>query len=95
MSRFGETQLRNAGLDPLYAPHAVDCDIYRPYDKAKRGELNLPADAFIVGVVAANKGNPSRKCFPEIFRAFKALHDEAHGRAPVPAYRTVGQVQRR
>jgi len=26
--------------------------------------------------VAANKGNPSRKCFDEAFRAFKALHDQ-------------------
>ena len=77
MSRFGQDQLRDAGLDPLYAPHAVDCNVYRPHDKREAREaVQLPADAFIVGVVAANKGNPSRKCFPEIFRAFKALHDK-------------------
>jgi glycosyltransferase involved in cell wall biosynthesis len=76
MSRFGQTQLRNAGLDPLYMPHGVDCDVYKPQNKAKsRKATGMPADAFIVGMVAANKGNPSRKCFAEAFEAFKLLHD--------------------
>jgi len=82
MSRFGETQLRDAGLDPLYVPHAVDTSIYRPYPKAEVRELlNLPVDAFVAGMVAANKGNPSRKCFAEALQAFKALHDEHPGEA--------------
>jgi glycosyltransferase involved in cell wall biosynthesis len=76
MSRFGETQLRDAGLDPLYCPHAVDTSIYKPHPKAEcREKLNVPEDAFLVGMVAANKGNPSRKCFAEALEAFKALHD--------------------
>lgn len=81
MSRFGQEQLGD--LDALYAPHGVDTskDAFHPVprDEARR-RSNLPRDAFVVGVVAANKGNPSRKCFPEIIRAFKIFrehHDDA------------------
>lgn len=79
MSKFGENQLRD--LDPLYCPHAVDTSIYRPVDRAEAREaLGLKDDAFIVGMVAANKGNPSRKCFSEAFQAFKLLR-ERHANA--------------
>ena len=75
MSKFGEEQLRNAGLDPLYVPHAIDTSIYKPLDKAESREItHLPADTFIVGQVAANKGNPSRKCFAEAMQAFRLFH---------------------
>lgn len=74
MSKFGREQL--ADLDPLYCPHAVDTEVFCPRDRADSREvLGLESDAFIVGMVAANKGNPSRKCFAEAFQAFKALHD--------------------
>jgi glycosyltransferase involved in cell wall biosynthesis len=77
MSRFGQKQLEGAGLEPLYVPHAVDTSVYAPQDKAEaREKLNMPKDAFIVGMVAANKGNPSRKCFSEAFQAFKLFRDD-------------------
>lgn len=75
MSRFGERELREAGLDPLYVPHGVDTAAYRPVDDA-RAQTEMPEDAFIVGMVAANKGNPSRKGFPEAFSAFAALREQ-------------------
>lgn len=75
MSRFGERQLRAAGFDPLYCPHAVDTNVYRPLDRAEAREATgIPADAFVIGMVAANKGNPSRKCFAEAILAFKRFH---------------------
>lgn len=81
MSKNGRDAFEAAGLDPLYCPHAVDTGIYHPIDqKAARKETQLPEDAFVVGMVAANKGNPSRKCFSEAFQAFKAFrasHPEA------------------
>lgn len=91
MSRFGEEMLRDAGLDPLYVPHAVDTSLLSPQPKDEAREaIGLP-DEFIVGMVAANKGNPSRKCFVEAFQAFKVhlakhpdsllyMHTEATGR---------------
>lgn len=75
MSRFGEQMLRDAGLDPLYVPHGVDTKVYEPVKRAKaRKAVGFPRDAFLVGMVAANKGNPSRKCFAEAFEAFRAFH---------------------
>jgi glycosyltransferase involved in cell wall biosynthesis len=69
MSRFGERMLGR--LDPLYVPHGVDTDAYKPYDRATvRRKVGVPEDAFLVGMVAANKGRPSRKGFVQAFQAF-------------------------
>src|SRR4051812_33267490 len=69
MSRFGERMLGR--LDPLYVPHAVDCKVYQPHDrKAVRELVGIPEDTFVVGMVAANKGRPSRKGFVQAFQAF-------------------------
>jgi glycosyltransferase involved in cell wall biosynthesis len=78
MSRFGEQQLKDAGLSPLYCPHAIDTSIYRPLDQAEsRRDTQIPEHAFVVGMVAANKGrSPSRKCFYESLSAFKMLLDQ-------------------
>lgn len=74
MSRFGEEQLRE--FDPLYCPHGIDTTRLKPWDQTEaRKTSRLPQDKFIVGMVAANKGNPSRKRFPEALRAFKALRE--------------------
>jgi glycosyltransferase involved in cell wall biosynthesis len=74
MSRFGERMLED--FDPLYCPHGIETSVYKPYDKRESREyLGLDKDTFLVGMVAANKGNPSRKCFQEAFQAFKLLHD--------------------
>ena len=89
MSRFGEQMLGDAGLEPLYVPHGVDTAALSPQEGAKEA-IGLP-DKFVVGMVAANKGNPSRKCFVEAFQAFSAhlgrhpdsilyMHTEATGR---------------
>jgi glycosyltransferase involved in cell wall biosynthesis len=83
MSRFGYNQmLEVAGLDPYYRPHAVDTTVFcpRPAERdAIRGELDLPTDAFVVGMVAANTAN--RKAFPQAFLAFARFaraHDDAY-----------------
>jgi glycosyltransferase involved in cell wall biosynthesis len=75
MSKFGRDEL--ADFDPLYVPHGIDTKVLRPIDKAEaREKTGMPEDAFIVGMVAANKGNPSRKNFDQAFQAFKALHNK-------------------
>ena len=74
-SRFGERMMHEAGLDCYYAPHMIDCEVHKPKPKRiSREKMGLPQDAFIVGMVAANKGNPSRKCFQQQLEAFKILH---------------------
>ena len=81
-AKFGEKNLRAAGVQNVsYVPHGVDVDTFTPGDKAEaRRRLGLPGDKFIVGMVAANKGYPSRKCFPEqllAFAQFKKRHPDA------------------
>jgi hypothetical protein len=69
MSRFGQQMLGR--LDPLYVPHGIDTNIYKPIDrKTAREECGVPDGAFLVGMVAANKGRPSRKGFSQAFQAF-------------------------
>ncbi len=73
MSRFGEERL--AEFDPIYVPHAVDTKVFAPINEA-RELAGFPKDAFVVGMVAANKGNPSRKAFPQAFKAFQLFHEK-------------------
>jgi glycosyltransferase involved in cell wall biosynthesis len=73
MSLFGEKQLREGGLDPLYVPHGVDTNVMRPTDNRAqaREALRIPEDAYVVGMVANNQGfAPPRKAFPEAFEGF-------------------------
>jgi glycosyltransferase involved in cell wall biosynthesis len=94
MSKHGENAMKEAGLDPIYVPHGVDTRLFVPMDEEGRMEarrmLNWPEDAFVVGMVAANRGVPSRKGFPQAIEAFARfsksqpnallyLHTEPHG----------------
>lgn len=70
-SKFAADECRKAGLDAAYVPHAVDCSIYKPGDRAAaRKAIGMPEDTFVVGMVAMNKGFPSRKCFPQLLEGF-------------------------
>lgn len=74
-SEFATRKMDEAGLDYDYIPHGVDIETYKPMpQRAARERLGWPVDAFVVGMVAANKGNPSRKCFQQQLEAFKLLH---------------------
>lgn len=75
MSKFGQEQLRKAGLAyNLYVPHGFDENIFKPMERAAaRAELRIPQDAFVVGMVAANKGIPSRKGFAQGIKAVGQL----------------------
>lgn len=76
MSRFGQEQLQRAlpGRLVEYVPHGIDTDTYYPYEDEEREDtrerLGIEGDRFVVGVVAANQGNPSRKSYPEMLEAF-------------------------
>ncbi len=73
-SRFGEQMVRGAGFDCRYIPHGVDTSIFTPGDKQEaRRILGLPQDDFIIGIVAANLGTPSRKALKQQIMAFAKL----------------------
>lgn len=70
-----------------YIPHGIATDILRPCTPEEKRVFRRqlfkeewPENAFIVGMVAANKGYPSRKNFPEVMEAFAGFwraHPEA------------------
>lgn len=73
MSRFGERALREQGVWADYIPHGVDTNVFYPtkrLGKQYKRMLGFPDDCFLVTMVAANKGFPCRKAFPEAFEAF-------------------------
>lgn len=75
MAKWGQDQLRNAGIDALYVPHAIDRAVMKPtptiHGRPSRRAFGIPEDRYVVGMVSANKGTvPNRKCFPEAFLAF-------------------------
>jgi glycosyltransferase involved in cell wall biosynthesis len=80
-SKFGERQAQAAGLDVRYVPHCVDTARFNPGSQAEaRAALGWPSDRFIFGMVAANKGTPSRKAYPqqlEAFARFSRRHTDA------------------
>lgn len=68
----GFRALRRAGLDPLYAPHAFDPQVYHPMDRTEaRKVFNLDPTLFVIGMVAVNRGGlPSRKSWRENLQGF-------------------------
>jgi glycosyltransferase involved in cell wall biosynthesis len=76
VTRDGEALMREAGLSPLYVPHGIDTNVFRPLDRAEtRHALGVPESTFLVGTVATNKPD-NRKSFSEAMAAFAAFHDQ-------------------
>lgn len=68
MSRFGEKMLERVGIKSTYIPHALEPSIWKPTPSDARQRLNIPDDAFLVMIAAANQGNfPVRKAWNEMF----------------------------
>ena len=81
MSRFGQSALAEQGIEAYYVPHGVNTEVFSPQPRDEaRERLGLPQEAFICSMVAANKGYPPRKAFPEVVRAFKRF-SETHSDA--------------
>lgn len=80
-AKFGLEECEKAGIDAAYVPHGVDTSIYKPKgQKSAREALKWRDDLFIFGMIAANKGTPSRKSYPqhlESFANFCKSHDDA------------------
>lgn len=85
-SRWGEKLLNEAGVSNTYIPHGVDVNVFKPMDQAEaRDKMKLDKDAFIIGVVAANKGYPARKAFPEQLAAL-SLFKKKHPKQKIQLY---------
>lgn len=74
-SKWGLEIVREAGFEGRYVPFGVEVDVFKPSSKKEaRRSVGLPEDAFVIGMVAANVGVPSRKAFQEQMDAFALLH---------------------
>jgi len=74
-TRHGQAACQDRGLSCEYVPAAFSAEWYKPQDATGwREGAGIPEDAFLVAMIAANKGAPgapSRKSFPQIFEGFK------------------------
>ena len=87
MSPHGQRQLERAGVKSVYIPHAIDTSVMKPTDTVfgvpTREYLDVPEDAFLVSIVAANKANGlvHRKALAEqimAFSIFRQSHPDAY-----------------
>jgi len=75
MAKYGERLMFDQGLDPGYIPLSVDTKVFKPTagiaGMTAREFIQVPEDAFVVGMFAMNKGwAKDRKGFNEAFWAF-------------------------
>ncbi|RMG95860.1 MAG: glycosyltransferase [Chloroflexi bacterium] len=80
MSRHGRESAKAAGIrNAGYIPHAVDTAVFKPVSDERRQKIRqyigIDDETFLAVMVAANKGFPSRKSFPEVFQAFALFHE--------------------
>lgn len=76
-SKFGYQQMVDYGIEnPIYIPLGLSEDYYPDLDNrdALRKQLGVEDDTFVVLMVAANKGYPSRKSYPEAILSFSEFH---------------------
>ena len=82
MSKHGQEEFKAAGIDAAYIPLAVDTNVFKPTSSlpqksgrplSGREFLDVPEDAFLVGMVGMNKDPNSRKGWAEAFQAFATL----------------------
>jgi len=78
MSRFGERETKRLGIDCFYAPHMINCNVFRPDEeirKLQREKIGW-GDKFVIGSVGTNVRE--RKNWTAMFLAlskFRRYHD--------------------
>lgn len=81
MSRFGQRALAEQGVESTYIPHAVE-RIFTPTESNIRERMQVPEDAFLVTINAANIGTtPPRKWWSGNLQAMAMLmarHDDVY-----------------
>lgn len=75
MSKFGQQQLKNNGIDAYYIPHSIDTTIFKP--DTESGDINRKRfqweGKFIIGTVGTN--HSERKNWTTSLKAVKILAD--------------------
>jgi len=76
MSEFGQRMMQDKGFDPMYVPHGIDMQEFKPpVNRVKlREDMGLGEDLFLIGMNASNKDGP-RKGIMEQIEAFALFHE--------------------
>jgi glycosyltransferase involved in cell wall biosynthesis len=76
MSQFGFDRFKDAGFDPVYWPHAIETDVFKPPEdrQALRDSCQL-GDDFVIGINGANN-DAIRKALPEQMLAFAKFNEK-------------------
>lgn len=72
-TRHSVAEAAKVGIEAEYVPAGFDSSEYYPRGRKEWREANDCVDNYVVGTVAANRGDPgapSRKSYPQIFDAF-------------------------
>ncbi len=91
MSEFGRDRFIRAGFNPVYVPHSVDPDVFKPLPNREelRKAAGLSEDQFVIGINQANN-DAIRKALPEQMLAF-AKFAETHPGAMLTLHTGVHQ----
>ena len=80
MSKFGHKALADLGIGSTYIPHGIET-FWKPSPSDIRSQMDVPQDAFLVMMNAANIGASDRKGWNQNLRAFAAFarnHPDAY-----------------
>lgn len=71
-SMHAKKELEKSGIEATFVPHGVNINVYHPLDKKRcRQAFSLDPDKFIIGIVAANNDDETRKGWDANFLAIK------------------------
>jgi len=76
-SMHAQKELKKCGLEATFVPHGVDTQAYHPLDQAlSRKAYTLSPDRFVIGIVAANNDDETRKAWDANFQAIKYFFEQ-------------------
>ena len=78
MSQFGQRMLAEQDIESAYIPHSINTKVFKPTELLRgfrpRDGMNIPDDAFVVMIAAANQGvHPPRKAWGQMFLGLSAF----------------------
>ncbi|KKN62891.1 hypothetical protein LCGC14_0507440 [marine sediment metagenome] len=74
MSRFAEREMKRVGLEPIYIPHGVETNVFKPVQPDK--SMFAAEDMFMVGIVATNLEPMDRKGWKPALDAFGKFYQK-------------------